>query len=168
MKNPTIISDPEKYKKGWHGGLPETPCGYGSKFSQTRIQRKWIPEMVEKYSITDISDIGAGDLGWISKTELGCKYQGYDLVKRHKDVIEYNLLTDPLPSGDCLMVNWLLNHMPEAEAKIAMSKLVNSGARYLIMTWDRRMWDFTDLPYLEKTVLRHDRGIDFEIRLIEL
>ena len=166
--NPTIITDPEKYKKGWHGGLPETPCGYGSKFSQTEVQRKWIPEMVEKYGIESIADIGAGDLGWISKTELGCKYQGYDLVKRHKDVIEYNLLTDPLPSGDCLMVNWLLNHFPAEMQKIAIDKLMMSGSRYLIMTYDERMEPCTDLGFIESVALRHDRGISFDMRLIEI
>ena len=168
MKNPTIVSDPEKYKKGWHGGLPETPCGYGSKFRQTAIQRKWIPEMVSKYGIKSIADIGAGDMGWISKTELGCKHQGYDLVKRHKDVIEYDLLTDPLPAADCLMVLWVANHLPPDMQEVAINKLKESKARYLLMTWDKRMEPCTDLPYIEKVILRHSKGVDFELRLIRL
>ena len=166
MKNPTIVSDPEKYKKGWHGGLPETPCGYGSKFRQTAIQRKWIPEMVSKYGIKSIADIGAGDLNWM--IDLGCKYTAYDLIPRKPEVIEFNLLTDLLPDADCLMVLWVINHFPPAEQQAAMDNLKASKARYLLMTWDKRMEPCTKLPYVEKVILRHSKGVDFELRLIEL
>ena len=166
--NPTIVTDPEKYKKGWHGGLPETPCGYGSRFHQTKIQRKWIPEMVAKYDISSIADIGAGDLNWSARTAFGCEYTPYDLIPRAQGVTEFNLLTDELPDADCLMVLWVINHFPPKEQAIAMGKLLRSTSRYLIMTFDKRMEKETDLTYLDKAVLRHDRGIDFEIRLIQL
>lgn len=166
--NTTIITDPEKYKKGWHGGLPETPCGFGSKFNQTKIQREWIPEQVEKHGIKSIADIGAGDLNWASRTEFGCDYTPYDLIPRSQGVTKLNILTDKLPKADCLMVLWVVNHLSPSEQAIAVSNLLASNARYLIMTWDKRMEPCTDLAYIEKAILRKDKGVDFEIRLIEL
>ena len=163
-----IISDPAKYRRGWTGGLPETPCGFGSKLRATRFQRKWIPEQIAKYGILDVADIGAGDLNWIKQTELGCAYRAYDLIPRHKDVAPLNLLTDELPVADCYMVLWVINHIPPHEQGVAIERLQAGGARYLMMTWDERMEPCTDLPCIEKAVLRHDRGIDFEIRLCKL
>lgn len=162
-----IISDPAKYRAGWHGGLPETPCGSGSTLRETRFQRKWLPEMVAKYGIIDIADIGAGDLNWIKQTNLGCAYRAYDLVPRHPSVQEFDLLTDPIPEADCLMVLWVINHLPPAMQEIAMRKLTAAKSRFLIMTYDERMEPCADLPYSEKAILKHRKGVDFEIRLHE-
>ena len=168
MKNPTIITDPAKYRRGWHGGRPETECGSGSTLRETRFQREWLPKMVAKYGIKSIADIGAGDLNWIKHTKLGCHYRAYDLIPRHPKVKELNLLTDKLPKADCLLVLWVINHLPAKEQCIAMAKLRASGSRYLIMTYDRRCEDCADLPYIQSAILKHIKGIDFEIRLIEL
>jgi len=158
-----------EYQRGWHGGLPETPCGYGSKMSSTKFQRHWIPEMVAKYGITSIADIGAGDLNWIKHTKLGCDYAAYDLVPRHDSVTPFDLLKDKLPKADCLMVLWLLNHFSPADQKKAINKLRRAKSRYLMMTWDRRMEPFTDLNSVEKEILSVARdGRDLEIRLIQL
>ena len=59
---PDIITDAAKYRKGWTGGLPETKCGNGSRMRTTKIQRAWIPEIVKKYNIKSVADVGAGDL----------------------------------------------------------------------------------------------------------
>ena len=168
MKNPTIISDPEKYRRGWTGGLPETKCGSGSTRRETNFQREWIPEMVSKYGITDIADLGAGDLNWAAHTAFGCDYTPYDLIPRTQGVTKLDILTDKLPEADCTMVLWVLNHFPPREQEIAINKLKAAKSRYLIMTYDRRMESCTDLPCVEKRILRYDRGIDFEIRLIDL
>lgn len=154
-----------KYRNGWASGLPETPCGYGSKLTQTKIQSKWIPKIVKKYRIKSIADIGAGDLQWIKRIDLGCEYTPYDLVPRHPDVIEFNLLVDELPQVDCLMVLWVINHMPEHVAKFAINKLVNSGSKYLLYIYSPRMWDFSDLESIDRIVIRQG---DVELRLIKL
>ena len=158
----------DRYKRGWTGGLPETPCGYGSKVSATKFQRKWIPAQVKKYGIKSIADIGCGDLKWASRTAFGCEYTPYDLIPRAQGVIKYDLLTEKLPEADCLMVLWLLNHFSPDDQQKAIDILKASGSRYLIMTWDNWMEDCTDLLYLEKAVLRQSTGRDLEIRLIEL
>ena len=148
------IFDFEKYKKGWQGGLPETPCGHGSRLSQTTIQRDWLPAIWRKYEIKSVADIGAGDLNWISKTDLtGVNYQAYDLVPRRPDVIQFNVLTDPMPEAECYMVLWVLNHFPPDMAEIAISRL-KRHCDWLIMTWEPRVPAFLDLPFEEEVCIR--------------
>lgn len=167
---PDVITDREKYERGWKGGLPETPCGAGSTIRNTHKQRQAITEWIEAYGIKSIADLGAGDLNWIRKTDLkGAEYCPYDLVPRHRDVMQYNLLTDPVPQADCLMVLWVLNHFPEAEARHALQKLYYSGARFLMMTWEPRMPKFTDLTAIESVVIRQRQDVrgNVELRLIK-
>lgn len=149
-----IITDVTKYEKGWHGGLPETECGYGSKVSATVIQRKVIPEWVAKYGIKSVADIGAGDLNWIKLINVGCPYKPYDLVPRHPEVKRFDLLKDRMPQADCYMVLWVLNHFPEKQAEHAINKLTRTKARWLITTWDTRLWPFLDLPVTEEIQIR--------------
>jgi hypothetical protein len=165
-----IITNPAKYQKGWVGGLPETPCGFGSKMSETEIQRKWIPQTLHKHGIKSVADIGAGDLNWIKHTDLGgIEYQAYDLVPRQPEVTPFNILTDELPEADCYMVLWVMNHFPEEMARIAANKLVAAG-KHLLMTWESRLWDFLDLGPVESVVIRHRPAGDYrgnvELRLI--
>lgn len=166
-----IISNPDKYRQGWKGGLPETECGSGSKLENTYIQRGWIPAMVVKYGIKSIADIGAGDLNWIKQTDLGCEYQGYDLIPRHPEVKEFNLLEHEMPPADCYLCLWVLNHFPKEQALQGIRKLRNGGNRYLIMQYERRMPEFLNLWGLEETIIRKrppgDPRGDVYLRLIE-
>ena len=154
----------KEFLKGWMSGLPETPCGHGSLFSETVKQRKWIPAKVKQYGILDIADIGAGDLNWMKRTQLGCAYRGYDLVPRHPEVQRFDLLTDPLPDADCLMVLWVINHLTGEQAQHAAQKIMNSKSRYLLITWREGLWNFIDRTVLDSVEI----GNGAEIRLIAL
>ena len=130
-----IITEKAKYEKGWTGGLPETPCGYGSKLKSTKKQRAWMPGIFEKYNIQSIADIGAGDLNWIKHIDLGdIEYQAYDLVPRHSEVKYFDLLKTVPPKVDLIMCLWVLNHMPVEHCRQAIKNLKKSGAKYLMMT----------------------------------
>jgi hypothetical protein len=160
-----LISDPEKYRKGWHGGLPETECGYGSTMDATKKQRAWIPEVIEAYGIMSIADIGAGDLNWIKDMNLPSyvQYWPYDLVPR------FDLIKEVPDSVDLIMCLWVLNHLPYEECKQAISNIKKSGSRFLMIT-DRiryREDQPTELtmPYIEKMSLNH---LGDSIRLIDL
>ena len=172
--NKTIITDVDKYRKGWHGGRPETECGYGSMLSQTEIQRRWIPEMVEKYGIRSINDIGAGDLNWILHVEWPwpINYKGFDLVPRHELVKQFDLIHEVPPPADLSMCLWLLNHLPVDHARLAQDNLMASGSKYVMVTWWDEMDDYLDLPAIEETVIRtrsnrEGRVIDYWLRLVE-
>lgn len=165
-----IVTQVDKYVKGWSGGLPETPCGHGSKFSTTEAQRKWIPEIIEKYDIQTIADIGAGDLNWIKRTNLnGAEYTPYDLVPRQPEVKRFDLLQQIPPKVDLIMCLWVLNHFPFEHCQQAIKNLKASGAKYLMMT-DRLRYRADqppeiDMPFIDKLVL-NDKGDS--IKLVQL
>jgi len=152
-----IITEVAKYQKGWKGGLPETRCGSGSKISNTVEQRDWLPDIVERYGIKSIADIGAGDLNWMKLVDWDVEYNAYDLVPRHKDVVEFDILKDDIPKAECILLLWVLNHFPFDHCEAALDKVIGSGAKYLIMT-DRPIWREEQppaicMPYIEELVL---------------
>ena len=156
------ITDQKKYIKGWTGGLPETPCGFGSKIRQTAKQREWIPQIIKLHGIITVADIGAGDLNWINQMTLplGTEYSAYDLVPRQPSVKQFNVLEDDCPKADLLMVLWVINHFPVDMMKIAIDNVLSSGSKYLLMTYDSRLPDFMDLPFIDEIKLRAAAGKD--------
>lgn len=156
MSKADIIADVRKYRKGWTGGLPQTPCGAGSTLENTVIQRKWIPQMVEKYGIKTIGDIGAGDLNWIEHVKWlsPVEYSAYDLVPRKKSVKPLDLIREAPPKHDLLMCLWVLNHLPPEQAKVAQENLLAAGSRYVMVTWWEAMEDFLDLAPIEEIKIK--------------
>jgi hypothetical protein len=165
IKRPDIIYNQRKYQKGWSGGLPETVCGSGSKLGNTQIQRDWIPAMVSKWRIQDIGDIGAGDLNWMRRMEWpdGCTYTPYDLIPRHPEVTTLDIVSQVPPRHELLMCIWVLNHFPKENARQAVHNLMASGCRYLLITWDSRLWDFLDLEPLEEIQIKDGRPPDNKV-----
>lgn len=156
MNNPSIISNPAKYQQGWTGGLPETPCGFGSRVAQTKAQRRWIPQLIRRYGIATVADIGAGDLNWLRHLHFpaGTHYTAYDLVPRHRSIKSFNLLIDVCPQVDLLLCLWVLNHFPVAMMRLGIDNLLASGSKYLLMTWDNRLPGFLDVPYIAQLQIR--------------
>lgn len=161
------IVDLKKMAAGWVGGLPETPCGYGSKLSTTEAQREWIPKMVRKYKVKTVADIGAGDLNWVQhvKWPKGVEYTAYDLIPRKEEVTKFDLLAEIPPQVDLIMCLWVLNHFDFENCRKAIQNLKASGATYLLMT-DRPIWHREQppeivMPALETLVLneKQDRLI---------
>ena len=136
-----IVKDIKKFTQGWQGGLPETPCGSGSTLKNTAKQRVWIPQMLRKYKIKSIADIGAGDLNWLKETKIPktIEYKAYDLVPRLAEVNKFNIVEDTPPKVDLIMCLWVLNHLTYEQCQKALSNLLNSKAKYLMMT-DRPKW----------------------------
>lgn len=165
-----IIHNRNKFIKGWIGGLPETPCGKGSTLSETSAQRLWIPEIIKKYNIRTIADIGAGDLNWISHIDLtGIEYTAYDLIPRSENIIQFDILEDIAPFVDMIMCFWVLNHFPIDQARRALSHIIASGSKYLMMT-DRPRWHHEQpeeihMPAIEQLMLNDKQD---SIKLIKL
>lgn len=170
-----IITDKEKFIKGWEGGLPETPCGSGSTLSFTKPQRDWIPKIVEKYNIKSIIDVGAGDLNWwpLMKLPEDVRVEHVDLVPRHKDVWQLDLVNEVPPKFDLIVVLWVINHLPYEHALSALRNIKASGCRYL-MTTDRPIWHKEQPPVvremstnaLEQLIVRPEK--DDKIILVDL
>jgi hypothetical protein len=153
-----IVTSVEKFREGWRGGLPETPCGAGSTMEATRAQRSWIPGLIDAYAVRTIVDIGAGDLRWIKHTDLrGARYTPLDLVPRRPEVKAFDLVREVPPPADLLMCLWVLNHLDIESCRKALANLKASGARYLLMT-DRPIWHCEQppeivMPYVEELKL---------------
>jgi len=155
-----IITNKQKFIDGWHSGLPETPCGMGSRKSECVKQIKWIPEIVERYNIKSICDIGAGDLNWWNDMEMpdGVVTAHYDLVVRHEDVTEFDIVNQVPPKSDLIVVMWVLNHIPKDQCEAAIKNIKASGSKYLMMT-DRPIWHHEQpealmMPYIESIIIR--------------
>ena len=161
-----IVTEVTKYKKGWTGGLPETPCGFGSRVAETEIQREWIPKIVAKYNIRTIHDIGAGDLNWIKQVvwPYPVTYKAFDLVPRSHEVTQFDLIHEIPQPVDLTLCLWVLNHLPEDHARKALENLRASGSTFLIYTWWPAMADFLDIGWIESVVIRG--RIRAEIRLV--
>lgn len=160
--NTDIVSDVAKYRTGWTGGLPETECGYGSTLDATEAQREWIPALFRRHNIRTVADIGAGDLNWIQHTDLaGIEYKAYDLVPRHPAVKAFDLLQEVPPRVDCIMLLWVLNHLPFDECRQAIKNLKASGATYVLMT-DRPKLHADQPPEIKvqalESLLLNDKG----------
>jgi hypothetical protein len=153
-----IVSSIDKFRAGWVGGQPETPCGYGSTLEATRAQRRWIPKLIDLYGLRTIVDVGAGDLNWIRHTDLrGAQYTPLDLVPRCPEVKYFHLLCEIPPKADLLMCLWVLNHLDMESSRRAIANLKASGSRYLLMT-DRPIWHKEQppeirMPYVEELKL---------------
>lgn len=152
----------EKFSAGWRGGLPETPCGYGSTMEATKAQRAWLPRLIDAYAIRSIVDVGAGDLNWIRRTDLrGAQYTPLDLVPRRPEVTAFDLVSEVPPKADLLMCLWVLNHLDLESCRRAIANLKASGSSYLLMT-DRPKWHHEQpaeiaMAYVEELRL-NDKG----------
>jgi len=164
-----IVTRKTKFRQGWTSGLPETPCGYGSKMSTTKRQREWLPGIVSQYGIKTVADVGAGDLNWIKHVNWDVEYTAYDLIPRSEDVTEFDLVNEVPPKVDAILCLWVLNHLPKEQCRKALDNIKASGSKYLIMT-DRPRWhdeqpEELHMDALEVLVLNQKRD---NIRLIKL
>lgn len=122
----------EKVKKGWRSN--ETPCGSGSELKNAQYVINLLPKLISEYNITSISDVGAGDLNWITHVDLKCKYKGYDLYPRHEDVIQFDATKEVVPQSDLILCRHVLNHLSIQYSEFILSNFRESKSRYLLMT----------------------------------
>jgi hypothetical protein len=121
----------------WRSGLPETPCGKGSRIAETEAIRHYLPIIVENYEIRSIADLGCGDRNWMQKTSFppGVKYVGYDIYPRDQETIKFDVVKDLLPDPvDLILCIYVLNHLSFSEAQTALKNCVASGSKYLLMS----------------------------------
>jgi hypothetical protein len=163
-----IVKDANKWQNGWVGGLPETACGAGSRVSYTVQQRAALARWAKEFKVGTVADIGAGDLNWsgLIKWPPGLRYSAWDLVPRHRDVIEFDILREIPPKVDLIMCVWVLNHFPENDARAALRNLYLSNSRLLAYTWRPNMFEFLDIDPIDSVIIWRDK--DVELRLVDL
>ena len=147
------------YVTDWFSGLPETPCGKGSKVQETEIIRAWLPEVVEKYDIAKINDIGCGDQNWINLVEwpYSIDYTAFDVKPRNDSVHFLDVVELTPPYADMQMCVYVLNHLSPKQMRRALFNLQASGAPFLLTsycTYDKIPFELLEsIPH--KTTQRH-------------
>ena len=121
----------------WESGLPETPCGRGSKFENTTEIRAWLPDVIDEHDIFSIADIGCGDQNWVHHClPDGIEYDGFDLVPRRNDVWTFDASRAVLPMRyDLVLAIYVLNHMRPDMAERALRLIHESRSTFLLMSY---------------------------------
>ena len=145
--------DQKKPVTEWESGKPETPCGAGSMFENTEVIREYIPDVIERYKITSIADVGCGDQNWIDAAIDGhaVEYSGFDLVPRREEVTPFDVTREVLPYPvDLVLCIYVLNHLRPDMAERAIRLLKESGAKYVLMSYsDGDQYAIHGMIYME-------------------
>lgn len=125
----------------------ESVSGPGSNAEQTQVLLGIMAEVLERVKPSMLVDIPCGDFSWMQKVPFDtCKYIGGDIVEeliqqnqnrfgcdvRRFEVID--LLQDPLPSGDILLVRDCLVHLNNEQIRLALQRIKKSNCKYLLTT----------------------------------
>ncbi len=128
----------------WRGG--ESRSGRGSAREQTQQIERELPELLRRVHAQTLLDIPCGDFHWMRHVDLsGIDYLGADVVpamiaanKAHERAGRrfqvLDLLNDPVPRVDVVLVRDCLVHFSYADIGRALRRLLASGSRYLLTT----------------------------------
>ena len=125
----------------------DSKSGEGSSLEQTESIRKELPVIIKELGIKRLLDIPCGDFHWMkSITELEyIEYIGGDIVeelielnKKHESVnrsfVKIDLIKDPLPQADAILVRDCFIHLSLADIIRALSNIKKSGISYIFTT----------------------------------
>ncbi len=128
-------------------GSEVSRSGQGSDDVQTRIVSRELPTLLRILGVKCLLDVPCGDLHWMSKIDLGdVDYIGGDIVpaiiERNRELFgsprrrfeQVDLITQPLPRADAVLVRDCLVHLSFRDALGAIANVYSSGATWLITT----------------------------------
>lgn len=137
----------QKYKHNlWKS--EESISGTGSEIRQTELLITELNNLLKKLEVTSLLDIPCGDFNWMQKVELSnINYIGADIVEelilknrlkfgetKNRKFQVINLITDPLPKADMVLVRDCLVHLSFKDIQKALNNIQLSGAKYLLLT----------------------------------
>ena len=140
----------EIYENNLWGSL-ESASGGGSEMQNTKVIRRELPVLIQKFGITSVLDIPCGDWNWMKDVDLcEASYIGADIVKPliEENKIKYpntdfrvlDLTNDDLPKVDLVFVRDCLGHLSNENVHKAIENIKRSGSKYLLATsftkWD--------------------------------
>jgi hypothetical protein len=145
----------EKFTEIYENNLwcsQESVSGGGSEMQNTKVIRKELPVLIQKFDIKSILDLPCGDYNWMKSVDLcGASYIGADivepLVEKNKELynqIDFRLLDltkDILPKVDLIFVRDCLGHLSNENVLLALKNCKESGSKYLLATSFTK-WDF--------------------------
>jgi SAM-dependent methyltransferase len=148
------MSVKEKFTEIYENNLwcsPESVSGGGSEMQNTKVIRKELPVLIQKFGIQSILDIPCGDWNWMKDVDLcGASYIGSDIVDpliglnkanyTNTDFRVLDLINDTLPKVDLIFTRDCLGHLSNDNVLKAIRNCQESGSKYLLATsftkWD--------------------------------
>ncbi|MBX2972968.1 MAG: class I SAM-dependent methyltransferase [Flavobacteriales bacterium] len=126
----------------------ESVSGTGSELRQTGALVVALPGLLKEFGITSMLDVPCGDMNWMKEVPMdGIRYIGGDIVEKliqanrerfaARPELEFrvmDLLKDPLPACDLVLVRDCMVHLPLADIATALHRIKASGSRYLLAT----------------------------------
>ena len=147
------------YENNGFGG-EESKSGPGSSLRDTSIVRTKLSQFIKEKNIQSIVDIPCGDFNWMKEVVGDCSYLGGDIVeeliesnnkKYSTDKIKFkaiDILNDPIPEGDLLIVRDLIVHYPLEQGIKITEKIKKSKCKYIASTTlckkGNKVWDIVD------------------------
>lgn len=140
-------------------GDSESASGGGSGTSATDAIRRELPAVFERYGIRSLLDAPCGDFHWMRHLAGTLdRYVGVDIVP---DLIDRNarlygtdrirfacadIVVDRLPEADAVLCRDCFIHLPTRLIRAALENFHASGVRYLLLTNDRDVQTYHDIP----------------------
>lgn len=126
----------------------ESRSGSGSELRQTETLRKALTPLFRELKIQTLLDIPCGDFHWMQHVDLsGIRYTGADIVdgiivknraqyaeNENRRFLILDILTDPLPKCDLVLVRDCFVHFSYADIMKALANIKASGTTYLLTT----------------------------------
>ena len=123
----------------------ESVSGGGSEMQSTKVIRRELPYLIQKFGIQSILDIPCGDWNWMRDVDLcGASYIGADIVEpliqknkwqyRDVDFRVLDITKDALPKVDLIFTRDCLGHLSNDNVLRAIRNCQESGAKYLLAT----------------------------------
>ena len=125
---------------------PESASGFGSTLAATGPTRERLAELIGRYRPASILDAPCGDFNWMRTLRFAGDYTGVDIVPElvARNQLQYggerrrfvcgDIVTDPLPRADMVLSREALNHLPLADATLALERLAKAATRLLVVT----------------------------------
>jgi hypothetical protein len=140
-------------------GDPESASGAGSGTAATDAIRRELPAAFARYGIRSLLDAPCGDFHWMKHVAGSLeRYVGVDIVR---DLVDRNerlyatdrvrflcadIVADRLPSADAVLCRDCFIHLPTHLIRGALANFCASGIRYLLLTNDRDVESYHDIP----------------------
>lgn len=143
--NPEHIFTKIYQKNGWHG--MQSLSGRGSDVDQTAALVAYLPQLLTQLEVKRLLDVPCGDFNWMRHALPDfLDYTGGDIVSElvsenqrqfANERIRFqslDLLQSTLGAYDLIFCRDCLVHLSNQDVLNALTRMVNSGSRYLALT----------------------------------
>ena len=150
----------------WRLRSSDSWSGSGSDIERTRVISAALPDVVERYKVSSVLDVGCGDMFWMQHVQLPARYTGVDIAQADRNKARFpdrefiagDVVTDTFPQHDLALVKEVFMHLGTSEVQRALHNLRESGVKLLLtdvnsrstnpeLRWHMRKLDLSKPPF---------------------